>query len=321
MNNRVKDAFDCIHAEEALKKSTKDFLQERLYKEETRRRFPYKRMAAVMACLLLVIAGWRGYSAYFTAVFTISVDVNPSIELDVNRFDEVISVEAYNEDGADIIGAVDMRFLDYREALELLFQNEDMSRYLTQDQLVEIMVCGENADRNREMLENLTACTASYGNFHCAAGDMEEVAAAHSVGLSCGKYRAFLELQALNPDITAEDVQGLSMRQIRDQITALSGDTDSTVPENGTDIEKEETGYGCGGGSGNGYGAGNGNGCQNGDEAGSGNDCQNGYGAGNGNGNHNGYGAGNGNGYHNGHGTGGGNGYRRGYGAGGRHAE
>ena len=98
MNNRVKDAFDCIHAEEALKKSTKDFLREQLYKDHTRRRFPYKRMAAVMACLLLVIAGWRGYSAYFTAVFTISVDVNPSIELDVNRFDEVISVAAYNQD-------------------------------------------------------------------------------------------------------------------------------------------------------------------------------------------------------------------------------
>lgn len=307
MNNRVKDAFDCIHAEDALKKSTKAFLQEQLNKDHTRRRFPYKCMAAVMACLLLVIAGWRGYSAYFTAVFTISVDVNPSIEFDVNRFDEVISVEAYNEDGADIIGAVDMRFLDYRKALELLFQNEDMSRYLTRDQLVEITVCGENADRKQEMLENLTACTASYGNFHCAAGDMEEVAAAHSVGLSCGKYRAFLELQALNPYVTAEDVKGLSMRQIRDQITALSGDTYSTVPEDGTEIEKEVAGYGCGDGSGNGHGVGDGNGCQNGYGAGSGNGCQNGDGAGNGNGDRN------------GHGTG--NGYRHGYGAGGRHAE
>lgn len=30
----------------------------------------------------------------------------------------------------------------------------------------------------------------------------EEVASAHETGLSCGKYRAFLELQLLDPDIT-----------------------------------------------------------------------------------------------------------------------
>lgn len=77
MNNRVKDAFDCIHAEESLKESTKAFLHERLYGEHTRRRFSYKPVVAVLCCLLLVIAGWRGYSAYFTAVYTISVDVNP----------------------------------------------------------------------------------------------------------------------------------------------------------------------------------------------------------------------------------------------------
>lgn len=33
-----------------------------------------------------------------------------------------------------------------------------------------------------------------------------EVADAHKSGLSCGKYKAFPELQALDPDITAEAV-------------------------------------------------------------------------------------------------------------------
>ena len=41
--------------------------------------------------------------------------------------------------------------------------------------------------------------------------------------MSVGKYRAFLELQALDPSVTAEEVQSMSMREIRDRIAALSG--------------------------------------------------------------------------------------------------
>ena len=36
---------------------------------------------------------------------------------------------------------------------------------------------------------------------------------AHKAGLSVGKYRAFLELKAKKPEITPEEVQGLTMRQ------------------------------------------------------------------------------------------------------------
>lgn len=40
--------------------------------------------------------------------------------------------------------------------------------------------------------------------------------------LSCGKYRAFLELQLLDPDITPEAVQNMTMREIRELINSLS---------------------------------------------------------------------------------------------------
>ena len=49
-------------------------------------------------------------------------------------------------------------------------------------------------------------------------GNFDDVKEAHSVGLSFGKYRAFLELQKVNPDITIDDVKGLTMRQVRDLI-------------------------------------------------------------------------------------------------------
>ena len=46
------------------------------------------RLVPTLACCLLVLlAGWGGHHAYFTPSAIISIDVNPSLELGVNRFD------------------------------------------------------------------------------------------------------------------------------------------------------------------------------------------------------------------------------------------
>ena len=48
------------------------------------------------------------------------------------------------------------------------------------------------------------------------------VTGAHKEGLSYGKYRAFLELQKLEPGITPEEIRGMSMREIRERIEYLA---------------------------------------------------------------------------------------------------
>lgn len=52
--------------------------------------------------------------------------------------------------------------------------------------------------------------------------------AAHEAGLSYGKYMAYLELQALDPDVTPQEVQGMNMREIRNRIEALTEDSGSS---------------------------------------------------------------------------------------------
>ena len=54
--------------------------------------------AAIAACLCFVVTG-GGYHYYYAQAALISVDVNPSIELTVNRLDRVTSSSALNEDG------------------------------------------------------------------------------------------------------------------------------------------------------------------------------------------------------------------------------
>ena len=52
------------------------------------------------------------------------------------------------------------------------------------------------------MLNDLESCTAGHQNARCHTAQPEELEDAHDLGLSCGKYRAYLELYTLDPSIT-----------------------------------------------------------------------------------------------------------------------
>lgn len=254
-DERLKEAFHNIRADEELKKHTLEYIFQKTHGCRRNAIYPYRRLAAAMACVLLVMAGWSGYSAYFTQTSAISIDINPSIELNINRFDKVISVETYNEDGYMTMSSMDVRFRDYRDALQQILASENMAQYLTQDYLISITVFGMDDEKSNEIITNLSSCAASYGSVHCAFGSPEEAAAAHAEGMSFGKYRAFLELQALDPDVTVEEARGLTMRQIRNLINELSGGGADTAQDG--DADNGNSGHNPGHGNGNGSRNGN----------------------------------------------------------------
>lgn len=277
MHDRIKDAFDKIHAEDEIKNHTKEFLFKKTHAYKKRTHLSYKWLLAA-ACFVLILLGGGSYYAYYMPMFTISVDVNPSIELEINRFDRVIAVEAYNEDGDTLLSSLNIYNLVYIDALSRILEDKCMEPYLTPEQLTTITVFGKNKEGQKKILAGITTCTASYKNIYCSSGNSEDAAKAHAAGLSLGKYKAFLELQELDPEITAEDVQGLTMRQIRDKINALSNSSDHTIQNN------TEGNNGQGLGHGFGYGNGNGSGNSNDNSNGNGNSNSNGNGKGWGNG-------------------------------------
>ena len=273
MRDELKTALDKVTADEALRQSTRAFLARQTdnYGAAKARPRTARRFAAAFACCVLVAAGGTGYWAYFSPTCAISIDINPSVELAVNRFDKVIAVEGIGADGDALAETLDVRFLDYADALDSLLENPTVEDYLAEDEVLSIAVAGENAAQADAILTQAQTCTAGTKNVYCHAANAEEVEQAHDAGLSFGKYQAFLQLQALDPSVTPEDVQGLTMREIRDRIAALSGETPSA-------------GHGAGQGNGPGAGQGQGAGAGSGQGQGAGNGQGQGYGAGSGGG-------------------------------------
>lgn len=220
MRDQIKDAFDSIEASAQLKEQTYDYLVSRKRKHV---KFNFRKPILVLCSFILFVFVAFGWNVYQTPVAAISIDINPSIELEVNCFDRVIAVEGFNEESKAIVEQINLDHLPYDEAVNKLLENEALKSYLSNDGFVSITVACDKQAKGEAMQQRLQRGTSECQfEVLCMSGNTEDVQKAHEAGLSFGKYQAFEQLQALDPTITIEDVQDKTMREIRDWILALS---------------------------------------------------------------------------------------------------
>lgn len=245
MEDKIKAAFDTVRAGEELKDRTKAFIA-RKTRGYAARKATALRIVIPAVCAALVL--FVGAGLYFTPTARVNIDINPSLELGINRFDRVISISALDDDGKELAKTPGIKFAGYDEALQRILDNKTVEAMLSENEIMTITVIETSSAQSERILSDMRSCAKGYNNVYCNSASSEEASAARSLGLSCGKYRAFLELRELDPDIAPEDIQGMSMREIRGRIAAL------TV-ENGESENPPQIG---GGHHGNGYGHGHG---------------------------------------------------------------
>lgn len=221
LENRVRDAFDSVKADEGLKDATKEFLREARQRENgrgTKKRLfhPAARLAFVTACAMLaVLLGIGSYALLWMPVAYVSIDVNPSLELELNRLDRVIDVRAYNEDGEEIAGNISVKGLRYEDAIERIVGSEKMQPYLTGDAALTFTVATDSARKEERMLAEIarsSGCLEHGGS--SVAADMSLVGEAHENGLSLGKYLVYRLLLQYEPSVTVQDCHDMSMSQL-----------------------------------------------------------------------------------------------------------
>ena len=124
MNDKIQKAFDDITATESLKTRT---TRQVIAKRQNRKHISFFRPVYALAATALLLIAFAGYGMYFTPRSVISVDINPSVEMEVNMFDRVISVKGYNEDGRRPADSVDVIHQNYYTALDSLINSENLS--------------------------------------------------------------------------------------------------------------------------------------------------------------------------------------------------
>nr|WP_296455104.1 hypothetical protein [uncultured Acetatifactor sp.] len=223
--NRIGKAFDCVRASEELKASTKEFLRDARGLEQGRSKNrglsrPAFRLALSAAGAMLTVFLCIGaYAMLWMPVAYVSIDLNPSLELALNRLDRVIGVEAYNEDGQGILEGVSVKGMRYGDAIESIVGSEGMQPYLTRDAALTFTVATDSAPREEQMLEEIARSSGcvEHGGVSVRA-DMSLVEEAHGNGMSLGKYLAYQVLLRYEPTVTVEDCHEMSMSQINGRI-------------------------------------------------------------------------------------------------------
>lgn len=114
------------------------------------------------ACVVLAAVGLLGGGVVFMQPTAyMGIDVNPSIELGVNRFDVVVCAEGLNDDGEAVLAGASVLFKPVGQALDALTGSDSFAAYVRDDGVVEITVTADD-ERQAEYL-------CAQGD-HCLAG-------------------------------------------------------------------------------------------------------------------------------------------------------
>lgn len=213
--NAFQKSMSGIRATEDLKKYTLQYLNEQQKKKRSVRPHHTLRYALAAVCLFLLL-GTGGYSIYREPISYISIDVNPSIELGINRFGKVVSADAYNEDGQNVLQHVSLKNISYIQAIDKLLADESDLQFLKDDSLLVFTVISDQPHSIMEEIRaNEFAQTYKTLLYTSDAACMEE---AHSHEMSFGIYRAYLELSQYDSSVTVEDCHGMTMGEIQTRI-------------------------------------------------------------------------------------------------------
>lgn len=208
-------------------------------KKKTRRWAPL----AAAACLALVLVGGGGGYYYYTAnnavASLVSLDVNPSIQLEVNKNEKVLSATPMNDDGAEILADMDLKGTQADVAMYAIIGSLLQHGYV--DELANsILITVEDDDqaRGEKLQQELTAqADAALENAQVSGAVLaqtlqhteELTQKAQEYGISTGKAALIQAIvEGSNNTKTFEELVGLSINELNLLYTAqapLEGQT------------------------------------------------------------------------------------------------
>lgn len=206
---------------------------------------------AAAACLALVLVGGGGgyyyYSANNAVASLVSLDVNPSIQLEVNKNEKVLSATPMNDDGAEILDGMDLKGTQADVAMYAIIGSLLQHGYV--DELANsILITVEDNDqaRGEKLQQELTAqADAALANAQVNGAvlaqtlqNSEELSQkAQEYGISTGKAALIQAIVAgSNNTKTFEDLVGLSINELNLLYTAqapLEGQTSGNEQNTG----------------------------------------------------------------------------------------
>ncbi|MDK2932655.1 MAG: hypothetical protein PWP27_465 [Clostridiales bacterium] len=185
-----------------------------------------QRMAAVAAVFILVIG--TGLYSYYSPYSYVSMDINPSVEIILNRYERVLDVQPLNEDGKKIINH-NYHFMHKKvdDAISELINGAHEANYLKDNDNNEIFITvsapkPQAAQEIGRYVREYTAAGLKQSNIN-ANVTVEDVTIQKRVQakkehISVGKLLLLEQLQKVSPAANIDEVKDKSVKDIIENI-------------------------------------------------------------------------------------------------------
>ena len=210
------------------------------------------RTAALVAACCVLILGLGVYQMILKVDSVVEIDVNPSLELEINRSDRVVRLNALNADGVKILDDVgeDLKHAKLEDAVSTLVDTMISDGYLDQESssvLVSVSQGNEKrsaelqlmvADNVKETIKEEQIKGVVYHQSYETSDSISEMAMKYEIspGKACFIQRLILK----RPDFTVEELARLSISEITRLLEEESVDVSEYIAQRPAEEESQE---------------------------------------------------------------------------------
>ena len=195
-------------------------------------RFRYmKQMIAAAAVFVLMLTGTlSGIGFYNEAYESVYIDVNPSVEIVLNRFEKINDVIYHNEDAERVFSELDLEGKKVNDGICMIIDKLSDENYIKDEAEVFITATSEKNKELEMFLEGIISTAKSYSeekgysaSFSSQTMTREEIKEAHENGMSPARYKLIEFIKKFYPDFDEEMLNELDMKALQEIRKALEG--------------------------------------------------------------------------------------------------
>lgn len=195
--------------------------------EVTYNTFAFSSLLKPIALVASILVMFLAYSLLYqaptpVAVAYVSLDINPSLELAVDKHLRVVKVKSFNDGGTDLMRYHDLAGKDIYEALEILVQAAINQKYIKpqRDNLV-VSTVTEGTEtiridpaRVEQVISTTISARGMAGEVRVYTVSEELRTMARKKGISTGKFVVYNQVIDSGADISVEEIKQKSIRQV-----------------------------------------------------------------------------------------------------------
>ena len=165
---------------------------------------------------------------------SVYIDINPSVELVINRKEQVTRVVYHNRDAKKLFSDLNLKGENVADAMNTIFAELEENDYLTDTSEIYISALAKREQYTEKLLEYSTGRAENYLNsIGCRATlnstriTAEDIISSRNTGVSPVKFKLIKDITNIDSGYTLDFLQDLDMKALKNIYEILLGESES----------------------------------------------------------------------------------------------